>query len=198
MVRKERHFSVSEQRPGLFSRIVIAFGAYFRALFDAEFAGRLRAPRAGEPALALPGPRPEAQVEPPKPVVLREPGPDAALVLLSVLQREGRFLDFVSEDVSSFSDAEMGAAARVVHAGCRKALAELLDLAPAHDGAEGARVTVAKGFDSARVRLVGKVAGEPPFSGTLQHRGWLAKEVRLPKLTEGHDPTVLAPAEVEL
>ena len=30
------------------------------------------------------------------------------------------------------------------------------------------------------------------------HRGWRVREVKLPKMAEGHDPTIVAPAEVEL
>ena len=44
----------------------------------------------------------------------------SGLMLLSALQREGRFVDFIRQDVAGFSDEDIGAAARVVHGGCRK------------------------------------------------------------------------------
>ena len=46
--------------------------------------------------------------------------------------------------------------------------------------------------------MTGNVVGQPPFTGTLQHKGWRVTAVRLPALTAGHDTRVIAPAEVEL
>jgi hypothetical protein len=127
-----------------------------------------------------------------------EPDPRPALQLLSALQREGRLVDFLQEDLTGFPDAAVGAAARTVHAGCRKALSEVLGLEPVLRDAEGAQVTVERGFDPAAVRLTGNVVGEPPFRGALRHHGWRAREVRLPPLPRDGDATVVAPAEVEL
>jgi hypothetical protein len=47
------------------------------------------------------------------------------------MQREARFVDFIQEDVAPYTDAEIGAAARVVHEGCRKVLREHFTIAPA-------------------------------------------------------------------
>jgi len=181
--------------------VFLAWIAYFRTLFDAEFAAgvvRLR-------ARALPPPREAELAEPaakekkkPAPSKLREYSPDAALQLLALLQREGRLVDFLEEDLSSASDADIGAAARVVHDGCRKALREHVTLEPVRHEDEGTKVTLEKGFDAASVRLVGNVVGEAPFTGTLRHRGWRAKDVKLPSMAEGHDAGVVAAAEVEL
>jgi len=199
--------------PGFFARFFLAWVAYFRTLFDGEFAAGIVRLREGKAALPedtgkkrTDGDGAERQREPAKlkdepkkkEVVLREAGPDAALQLLSLLQREGRFIDFLEEDVSSFSDAQIGAAARVVHDGCRKALREHVPIEPVRSEDEGTKIKLEKGFDAARVRLTGNVTGEPPFTGTLAHRGWKAAEVKLPKMTEGHDATILAPAEVEV
>ncbi|MFZ1642635.1 MAG: DUF2760 domain-containing protein, partial [Candidatus Contendobacter sp.] len=129
---------------------------------------------------------------------LRETPPDSALQLLALLQREGRFVDFLEENVSAYSDAEIGGAARVVHEGCHKVIHDYLRIEPVRAEAEGARLTLAAGFDAAAVRLTGNVVGQPPFTGALMHRGWRVAEIKLPKLAEGHDVRVLAPAEVEL
>jgi hypothetical protein len=186
---------VNENRPSFFARILLSWVAYFRTLFDAEFAAgvvRLR-------AAALPsGEEPKAQAPSPKPVVLKEATTDAALQLLALLQREGRFIDFLKEDVSGFSDAEIGAAARVVHEGCKKALDEHFELEPIREEDEGTSVTLESGFDASAIRMTGNVVGEPPFSGTLSHRGWRVTSVKLPKTTEEHDARIVAPAEVEL
>ena len=130
--------------------------------------------------------------------LLQEAGPAAALQLLGLLQRDGRFIDFIQEDVAAFSDADIGAAARVVHEGCRKVVREHFTLDPVRSEAEGARVTLEQGFDAASVRLTGNVVGDPPFQGTLTHKGWIARETKLPKLAVGHNVNILAPAEVEL
>lgn len=123
---------------------------------------------------------------------------DGALALLALLQREGRLVDFLREPLDGFSDADIGAAARDVHRGCRKVLEQHLTLEPVMPGAEEDKVTVPKGFDPAEVRLVGEARGEAPYRGTLRHHGWRATSVKLPTLTEGVDRAVLAPAEVEL
>ncbi|MBP8138311.1 MAG: DUF2760 domain-containing protein, partial [Alicycliphilus sp.] len=91
-----------------------------------------------------------------------------------------------------------GAAARVVHGGCRKLLAEHFTLAPVRAEAEGSRVTLAAGFDAAAVRLTGNVVGQAPFTGTLSHRGWQVTQVRLPQLTDARAAAIIAQAEVEL
>ncbi|HEY6100073.1 MAG TPA: DUF2760 domain-containing protein, partial [Anaeromyxobacter sp.] len=90
------------------------------------------------------------------------------------------------------------AAARTVHEGCRRALAELFRIEPVLRDAEGALVTVERGFDPAAIRLTGGVVGDPPFRGALRHHGWRALEVKLPPPAQGVDPAILAPAEVEL
>ncbi len=131
-------------------------------------------------------------------VVVKEASPDSALQLLGLLQKEARFIDFTQEDVSHYSDADIGAAARVVHEGCRKVLRQHFDLEPVRAEAEGKRITLPKGFDAASIRLTGNIVGQPPFTGALVHRGWKATDVRLPKITEGHDVKIIAAAEVEL
>jgi hypothetical protein len=196
--------------PGFFVRFFfLAWVAYFRTIFDPDFATGVVRLREGKPALPSPAPEPEDEEAPAKTKqkktpkaepapVLREATPDAALQLLSLLQREGRFVDFLEEDVAAFSDAQVGAAARVVHEGCRKALREHVPMEPVRSEEEGAKVKLEAGFDAKAIRLTGNVTGEPPYTGTLAHRGWRAKEVKLPKMAEGHDARVIAAAEVEL
>lgn len=123
---------------------------------------------------------------------------------MSVLQERGRFVDFLMEDVGSFGDAQIGAAARVVHQGCRQVLKDYFDIREIHGGQEGEKVTLVKGFDPRHYRLIGKVAGEPPFSGTVLHRGWRTEKVTLPRVVHGGEGAapisteVIAPAEIEV
>jgi len=114
------------------------------------------------------------------------------------LQREGRLVDFLRESIDGYDDAAVGAAVRDIHRGCKKALDEHFTLEPVMGGAENDRVSIAVGFDAARIRLVGEVKGQPPFSGTLRHHGWAATKIKLPQVTGAVDHTVVAPAEVEI
>jgi len=138
------------------------------------------------------------QAPAPEPVVLKEATPDAALQLLSLLQKEARFIDFIKEDVTAYGDADVGVAARVVHEGCNKVINEHFKLAVVREEQEGSKITLPKGFDAATVRLTGNIVGEAPFTGSLVHKGWQVTEIRLPKLTAGHNAKIIAPAEVEL
>jgi hypothetical protein len=147
------------------------------------------------------GKLPEAP-PPPPPAQLPALSPEAAhasaLFLLGMLQREGRLIDFLQEDVTGFTDDQVGAAARVVHTGCRKVLREYLPLQAVVPQSEGDAVTVPVGFDANRFRLSGAVTGPGPHNGSLKHHGWLATEVKLPAVPTALNLKVLAPAEVEL
>ena len=200
---------MSTHSPNLLSRLSLALASFFSILSRPGFAAdveRLRregwpAPVAAAPVVApVPPVAPVAPVAaPPAPIPQPQLAPEtAALQLLGLLQREARFIDFVQEDVQAYGDAEIGAAARVVHEGCRKVLREHFTFEPVRVEAEGSLLTLQPGFDAAAVRVTGHVVGQPPFTGTLGHRGWRATETRLPKLGQGHDASVLAQAEVEL
>ncbi|WP_313074499.1 DUF2760 domain-containing protein [Melaminivora sp.] len=199
--------------PSFLSRIAIAIGSFFAILGNASLAQGVSRLRAGE-ALAADVPPREVRVEVPVEKIVETRievpvervvektteihAPTAALQLLGLLQREARFVDFVQEDVAGYSDAEIGAAARVVHDGCRKVLAGHFSIQPVRAESEGSRVTLQPGFDAGAVRVSGNVVGQPPFTGTLAHRGWQAGEVRLPQLTDPQAARILAQAEVEL
>ena len=185
-------------KPSLLSRIPLAFSAFFGVLGDADLALRFGAIRHGAAPVPAPAPAPVSTPAPAPVPVLKEASPDAALQLLALLQREARLIDFVGEDLSSYADAQIGAAARLVHEGCAKVLREHFSIVPVRSEAEGSRVTLQAGFDAAALRLTGNVVGQAPFTGNLSHRGWRVTEVRLPKLAERHDTRVLAQAEVEL
>lgn len=139
----------------------------------------------------VPGPTPE-------PVILKEATPDAALQVLALLQKEARFIDFAKEDLNAYSDAEIGATARVVHDGCKKVINEYFSLTTIRPEPEGTRITLPKDFDPAEIRMTGNIVGRAPFTGTLVHKGWQVTGIRLPKRTQVHNSRVLAAAEVEL
>jgi hypothetical protein len=195
---------VTSKAPSIWARFVLAWACFFRILFDAEFAelvgavkdsGRLPElePKAPEPEAVLPA-------APAEPAKKQEPERDVlpALQLLGLFQREGRLVDFLQQDLSTFGDAEIGAVTRVVHDGCRRALIRHLKIAPIRNEAEGAKVTLEAGYAPAQVKLTGNVAGSAPYRGVLRHRGWRAESIDLPRAVGDHDAHVLAPAEIEL
>ncbi len=187
---------MTQANPSLLSKISLAFGSFFSILSDSRFAARVQNLRSGEQRIEPSAPAPAV----PKPAVapLREAAPDGALQLLGLLQREARFIDFIREDIAAYADAEIGAAVRVVHEGCRKVLQDNFTISPVRDEAEGSRITLSPGFDAAAIRIIGNVVGQPPFHGSIVHRGWRVVETRLPKLASGHELSIVAPAEVEL
>ena len=199
--------------PSFLSRIAIAIGSFFAILGNGRLAADVTRVRAGEAFAADVAPK-EVRVDVPVEKIVEKTvevpvekrveveklvvTDSAALQLLGLMQREARFVDFIQEDVAPYTDAEIGAAARVVHEGCRKVLREHFTLSPVRSEAEGSRITLLAGFDAAAVRLTGNVVGHAPFTGTLSHRGWLVTEVKLPQLIDSQAAKVIAQAEVEL
>lgn len=124
--------------------------------------------------------------------------PDRAIQMLALLQRDGRFIDFLAEDVSPYPDSQLGAAVRTIHDSCRQVLERYVKLEPVFSSEEDQPVTVQDGFDPAAVKLIGNVSGGAPVRGLLRHRGWKVKEVSLPSLPQGAARQIVAPAEVEI
>ena len=121
-----------------------------------------------------------------------------AVQVLALLQKEGRLVDFLMEDISSYSDADVGAAVRQIHTGCRKVLDDRFRMERILPDDEGAKVEVPADFNASAISIVGNVSGQPPYQGTLSHRGWRAAETHLPTVPAGADQTIIAPAEVEI
>lgn len=192
---------MTEPKISFAGRLSLAFGSFFAILGNAELAAGVRRLRNGE--TFAPAAAPAAAPQPPAPaaapvVAIDEANPQSALQLLGLLQRNARFVDFVEEDIANYGDADIGAAARLVHEGCRATLREHFTIRPVRTETEGSRVTIAEGFDATAIRLTGNVVGAAPYNGTISHRGWRVEDVKLPKLVKSNDAKVLAPAEVEL
>ena len=177
---------------GVWPRISLAFKSFFTILFTGQLPAALQ--DAGVPEKTSSAP------------LAIEPGPsakdtsvDRAVQVLALLQREGRLIDFVRENLDGYSDAQIGAAARDVHAGCRRVLERYVTLEVILSGREGEPVTVGREqpMDPASFHIVGNVAGEPPFRGTLRHPGWRAVRLELPPLAAA-SRTIIAPAEIEV
>jgi Domain of unknown function (DUF2760) len=185
---------------GFWERLAFAFRCFVSILFHAEIPKDIsqilikparpvpQAPAAAAPTVSSP-----QEVKPPAPEA-----PDRAVQMLVLLQRDGRLIDFLTEDISAYPDTQLGAAVRTIHNTCRQVLDQYVRLEPILNSEEDQPVMVEAGFDPAAIKLVGKVVGEPPLRGLLRHKGWRVKELNLPPLPQGAGRMVVAPAEVEL
>ncbi|HVW24789.1 MAG TPA: DUF2760 domain-containing protein [Polyangiaceae bacterium] len=178
-----------------FARLWLAILCAFRVVFDPRLASRVRAllapPEEGTKEGAVSGTASKEERD-------ADAANEDALGLLALLQREGRLVDFLKQEIDAFPDADVGAAARVVHSGCRKALLGHFELSRIRTEPEGTAVTVPEGFDGRSIKLTGNVRGSAPYRGVLRHAGWRVDSVRLPALVAGYDAKIIAPAEVEL
>jgi len=142
-----------------------------------------------------------AEAARPMPTAAPAPQAEAEIVsFLALLQEKGRLVDFLMDDINAYDDAQVGAAARVVHTGCKAALQEHFQIHPLRPENEGSTVQVAAGYAADEYRLVGRISGQAPFSAILVHRGWKTDQVKLPRILRSAAdrlPTI-APAEVEL
>jgi hypothetical protein len=176
---------------GFGKRLAYAFRCFFAVLSEGAIPAELVPELVKSPVQEAPAPAPPPEEPAVEPV-------DRAVQMLALLQRDGRLIDFLTEDIAPYQDAQIGAAARDVHESCRKALEHYLKLEPVIASDEGQPVTVEPGFDPAAIKLIGNVMGQPPLRGLLRHRGWRAAQVNLPPLPDGTGRTIVAPAEVEI
>ena len=114
------------------------------------------------------------------------------------MQREGRLVDFFSEDLDAYEDAQIGTAVRSIHENCKAGLEKYLKLEPVVSNPEGQTITLKPDFDPAAIKVVGNVTGDPPFTGVVRHRGWRAVNIDIPTLTNVRDAGLIVPAEIEV
>jgi len=185
---------------GFWERVVFAFRCFLSILFHGEIPNDI-----AQKLIKPPDPVPQAAAAAAPSVSrlkeVKQPAPEAfdrVVQMLALLQRDGRLIDFLAENISAYPDTQLGAAVRTIHDTCRQALDHHVKLEPILDSEEDRPVTVQVGFDPAAIKLIGNVAGHPPIRGILRHKGWRVKEVNLPPLPQASGRMVVAPAEVEL
>jgi hypothetical protein len=180
-------------------RLGFAFKAFFRVLRDPSFAEQVDRLVQGQPPAAPSAIAPALADKPVSETVRPATTRSEALTLLATLQREARLIDFIKEDLSGYDDAQVGAAVRDIHRDCAAALERMFALRPLHEQQEGAQVEIAAGFHPGRMKLTGRVSGQPPFRGMLTHQGWQATRCSLPEWVGQDDAArVIAPTEVEV
>lgn len=174
------------------NRIDLAIRSFFWILFSGKFAVKVN-----EHFVETKEEKPAIAVEEKKQISRKERS--EAVQIVSLLQREGRLIDFLKEPIDGYSDAQIGAAVRDIHRDCSALLTRVFSVEPLINTNEGSSITVPIGFDPEQYRLTGNLTGNPPYNGVLRHHGWKASKVELP-VWRGHDSAaeVIAPAEVEL
>jgi hypothetical protein len=172
------------------NRILLGFRSFFNILFSGALSPETLADLGLAKPQAAPPPKPAAAA----PVARTS---DGALQMLAILQRDSRLIDFLMEDITSYSDDQIGAAVRELHDQCRDSVGRYVTLQPVIDGVEGT-FAKAPGTDPNVVKFVGNVPAKPPSGGTLRHKGWRAAKVDLPAVAARQDVTIIAPAEIEI
>jgi Domain of unknown function (DUF2760) len=147
-------------------------------------------------ASATAAPAPALVVQPPAPFPNQAETEIAAF--LALLQEKGRLVDFLMEDITPYDDSRVGAAARVIHQGCAEVLKEHFKITAVSEVEEGSQVTVPAEYAGADYRFIGKLGGNPPFTGKLIHKGWKTEYVKLPRTINTDRLPAIAPAEVEI
>ncbi|MBS0639827.1 MAG: DUF2760 domain-containing protein [Proteobacteria bacterium] len=147
-----------------------------------------------------PAPVAEAVRPAPPPPVAKNQAEAEVIAFLGLLQAKGRLVDFLMDNINAYNDAQVGAAARVVHAGCKSVLDEHFRIMPVRAEKEQSKVEVPADYAADEYRLLGKISGQPPFTGALVHHGWKTDFVKLPTILRGTPDRLpaIAPAEVEL
>jgi hypothetical protein len=174
---------------GTLSRFSLAFKSFFAILFGDGLPDQV--------AKAF-GYVKEADVKPPPAPTPEVRTSDGALQILGILQRDARLVDFLMEDISGYSDEQVGAAVRSMHEQSRATLSRYVTLSPVVDGVEGTNTRIDT-RDPNSVKLLGNVPADGKArQGVLRHRGWRVDNVDLPKLPAGQNVAVLAPAEFEI
>ncbi len=173
------------------NRFSYAFRSFFSILFGgtlpediAQAFGYVR-PSIVKPPAAAPAAAPKPQAS----------AADGAVQILGILQRESRLIDFLMEDITPYSDEQVGAAVRDVQTQAKQALDRYMKLAPVVDAVEETPVQTA-GLEATSYKLIGNVpANGKAASGLLRHKGWKAEKTDLPS---SKPSAIVAPAELEV
>lgn len=185
----------------------LALGAFLKCLFNKDFSREVKElalqRKRGEKSKTPVAEKSKKVVQKAEAKEKKEPKTEKDLYsygaahLLADMQKEGRLIDFLNENLREYSDEEIGSSVRSIHEGCKKVLDSTLTMEKIVDQEEESTYRVNKGYDAKSVRLTGRVGDVYPMKGTLIHPGWKVKNI---KLTEKDDQVkkILAPAEVEV
>ncbi|MCA9138071.1 MAG: DUF2760 domain-containing protein [Planctomycetales bacterium] len=177
----------------------IAFKAFFAALGNRDKAQQINLVLSGGHPRGIPEGKSSVSPEkvetaPAQAVPVKSPR-DPAVTLLATLQREARLVDLIQEDLSQYSDAQVGAAARPCLQQCAGVLKRAMGLEPLLDAADGDSVEIPADASPTRFQRIGEGASA---SGKLVHHGWQATKIELPTWTgETADANIIAAAQVQ-
>ena len=138
------------------------------------------------------------KVEETKEVTVKDEKNIDGIFLLSLFQKQGRLVDFLQQDIASFSNAEVGEAARVVHDGCARILGDYFTMEAIRTEEEGALVNVDADYNLSEIKLTGNLRGSAPYRGELLHHGWKISDQHPPEQLDPKARLIVQPAEIEV
>jgi hypothetical protein len=181
----------------------LALGAFLKCLFNSDFAGEVKAlalhRKSNKPKASLKTELAKEKIDgPSKNIDLqKESYNNGAIHILAEMQKEGRLIDFLKENLDDYNDEEIGGSVRSIHEGCKKAIDTHIQMEKVLDQEEESTCRINKDYDAKSIKLTGRVSDTYPMKGSLVHPGWKVKEVKLTQKSKSTQ-NIIAPAEVEI
>lgn len=122
----------------------------------------------------------------------------SAKLLLSLLQKKGRFIDFLYHNLDHYNDEQIANVARTVHENCKEVLENYFRVAPIRNEKENSAIKLSKEFDRNSINLIGNIGNKYPITGILIHKGWKIESFELPTISNSSNSNILQPAEIEV
>ena len=138
------------------------------------------------------------QLKGPEEISIKDEKNIDGVFLLSLFQKQGRLVDFLQQDITTFSNAEIGEAARVVHDGCAKILVDYFTMEAIRTEEEGVLVNVEADYNLSEITLTGNLRGSAPYRGELLHHGWKISDQHPPEQLDPKARFIVQPAEIEV
>ncbi|MBF0236158.1 MAG: DUF2760 domain-containing protein [SAR324 cluster bacterium] len=188
----------------LYRIFIYSFICFFRIMFSGKFASMVYAQamllKQEKNTLSeeeVNAEEPTQKIESSVPTPQKETLVDG-IQLLSLLQKSGRLVDFLNQDITAFPDQDVAGAARVVHQGCKAVIEDYFKIVPLLTEREGSTFKVTAGYNPFEIQISGNTGKVAPFQGEVVHHGWKVETCNLPKITDARARMILAPAEVEI
>jgi hypothetical protein len=155
-------------------RLILAFQCFFKILFSGVFAQKVRSLGMDNKSIK-PTQLPKNE---PKPPEKQQETKDSSLLLLSLMQREARLIDFLMEDITEYSNEQVGAAIRDVHKKASGILKRCYD--PIALVAQEGEVDLEVAYNAEVWDVSGKIPQAGSFKAEVIHSGWMAQKLELP------------------
>ncbi len=179
----------------------IAIGAFLKVLVNPEFGRRIKQValdmKTGAGDVSIQVTAAEKLADPSVRIDDTDSRRSGALQIITALQKEGRLLDFLEENLGQYSDSDIGSAVRSIHEGCKKVIGQMLVKKVILEQEEGSVYRINADYDAHSIKLSGRVREQFPLKGVVIHPGWQAVELNLPNYNQNNE-MIINPAEVEV